>query len=113
MEIIECNKCKHEFSLDDVKLKTETVKNENNQEMLVTYFLCPKCKTIYVANIIDDKYRRLSMKLNKSLKILKRHQDGQPGDSEGYRNDFIKKKNDLMRYEQKLKDKYIKYLFLQ
>lgn len=106
-----CDKCSEEWKLSQTKLNSQKVKNEYKQEMIVTFFLCPKCKKIYVVNIIDDRSRALKEKMNKSLKMLKRSQEGTQEHSERYKK-YNKDMNQLKEYEMFLKNKYSQHFFM-
>ena len=112
-KMIYCNECNHEWRLNDTDLIKEKVKNENKQEMLVTYFLCPNCKKIYIVSIIDERYRDLLKKTNKSLKLLKRHKNEPLEVLLRYNKEYQDRKKQLEIYENKLKEKYSKYFFLR
>lgn len=53
-----CDKCSEDFR---IKLKTKTY----NISVKESYFICPHCKTKYVAFILDAECRRMQSKINK------------------------------------------------
>lgn len=110
---IKCNKCGNEFV---PKIMSQNILNENNKDMLITFFVCDKCKEVYVVSVSDVRYRALIDSVNKSLKILKRFIKSNPGDSEGIMkrdNDYKNNKRKAIEYQNRLKNKYAKYLFLR
>ena len=110
---IKCDKCDNEFV---PKIMSQNVLNENKKDMLITFFVCDKCKEVYVVSVSDVRYRALIDSVNKSLKILKRFIKSNPGDSEGIMkrdNDYKNNKRKAIEYQNRLKNKYAKYLFLR
>lgn len=49
----ECDKCKHEFTL-----KAQDILTIKTQDLEVNYFMCEKCKDIFITNY-EDSYLRL------------------------------------------------------
>lgn len=53
-----CNQCHKKFN---IKLKTKT----HGISIKESYFVCPHCKTKYIAFILDAECRRMQNKINK------------------------------------------------
>lgn len=108
---LECNKCKHIWELKSTTMHSEFVKNENGQEMLIHFFLCPKCNEIYVVSIIDSKVRTYEEKISKlDKKINRMVRKGTKPIVEISKRDKLR--SDMMTYESFVKNKYSKYLHL-
>lgn len=109
---IECNKCGHVWLADHTKMYKSTVVNENGQEMIVQFFLCPKCYEVFVVSIIDNKVRMYIERIKKLDKRIRRI-----AKSGGNPNDDVTKRyqvsQSMMAYEKMLKNKYSKYLHLK
>lgn len=76
--IIYCNECSHEFTLDDVKIKTDK-KTVDNKQLIRKYFSCPKCKHKYTT-IVQDKILKNFIKdysklVSKQARLLNRKAD--------------------------------------
>lgn len=109
---LECDKCKHVWLVEDTTIHSESVKNENGQEMLVHFFLCPKCNEIYIVDIIDVKVRMYLAKIKKLEKKISRMQKHNEVVVEevSKRNQI---KQSLLQHEKALKNKYSKYFYLR
>lgn len=109
---LECDKCKRIWLLENATIHSESVKNENGQEMLVHFFLCPKCNEIYIVDIIDVKVRMYLEKMKKLEKKISRMQKRSMN-----ANEEVSKRNQvkqsLLQYEKALKNKYNKYFYLK
>ena len=101
-----CDNCQYEWYSDETKVNSAKVKNEKKQEMLVQFFLCPKCNKIYIVSIIDSKVRTY---LSKLAKVEKRYQ--RRHETEDYEQYQVLRQQ-LMKYEDGLKAKYGKYFYL-
>lgn len=65
-----CDKCKHEFFCSPVDIKFTNVKIKN-QELLLKYFVCPNCNTLYPIFLIRYKDMELFQKTNVYLSEYK------------------------------------------
>lgn len=108
---LKCDKCKHVWLLEDATIHFESVKNENGQEMLVHFFLCPKCNEIYIVDIIDTKVRMYLEKIKKLEKKISRMQKHNEAAEEVRKRNQIKQL--LLQHEKALKNKYSKYFYLR
>lgn len=58
-KVIVCDQCKHEFLIGSVGIKECSVEIEG-KELLLDYFMCPSCKTVYKVLFVEEQeYRRL------------------------------------------------------
>ena len=109
---LECDKCGFVWEVDETGIYKSTVINENGQEMIVQFFLCPKCHEVFVVSIIDNKIRMYIERIKKLDKRIRRVVK-----SGGNPNDDITKhyqvSQSMMAYEGMLKSKYSKYLHLR
>ena len=109
---LECDKCGFVWEVDETGIYKSTVINENGQEMIVQFFLCPKCYEVFVISIIDNKIRMYIERIKKLDKRIKRI-----AKSGGNPNDDVTKRyqvsQSMMAYEKMLKNKYSKYLHLK
>lgn len=107
-----CDKCKHNWELEAEAIHTQAVKNENKQEMMIQFFLCPKCNKIYVISIVDSKARALMSQLRKLEKfIIRGRKSGRDVSKEVSKHDQVRQS--LMLYERMLKNKYEQYFYLR
>lgn len=65
-----CDKCKHGFSLNTVKIKESPIEIEDDN-LILMYFECPKCKKIYRITLKDEKSEELLEVLKKTEQKLK------------------------------------------
>lgn len=109
---LECDKCGHTWFTDDTDIYRSIVVNENGQEMIVQFFLCPKCHEVFVISIIDYKVRMYIERIKKLDKHIKRiaKSGGNPNSDVTKRNQVSQS---MMAYEGMLKNKYSKYLHLR
>ena len=84
--IVRCDACHYGFVMDESPLQEQSV-YINNVRLVVTYFLCPRCRKVYVVAIYDgwcleflEKYRKkmqLVTKYQKKSDIMGTHWRGQ------------------------------------
>lgn len=67
---IVCDKCKHGFSLNTVKIKESPI-DIGDDKLILMYFECPKCKKIYRITLKDEKSEELLQILKKTEQKLK------------------------------------------
>lgn len=100
-----CDECKKEFFLKSVKIKESIVK-VNNVPINLVYFMCPKCKKIYLISIQDKRYFELLDDLeNTKRKIKKNNGTGDLQKAEILNEMVFRKLNRLKSHEEKLKKK--------
>lgn len=109
---LECDKCGFVWMVDETGIYKSTVVNENGQEMIVQFFLCPQCHEVFVINIIDYKARTYIERIKKMDKRIHRiaKSGGNPNDDVTKRNQVAQS---MMAYQKMLKNKYSKYLHLR
>lgn len=72
-KVVKCDKCEYEFFLNTVEIKEENIML-NNTNVILVYFVCPKCNEIYRISIQDARYYDLKEDLEKTKrKICKIH----------------------------------------
>lgn len=54
---IKCNKCGRSFWSQEIEIKRRTV--DKDQEIIESYFKCPKCDTHYTVIVTDPESRRM------------------------------------------------------
>ena len=70
---IYCDECKHEFSMNSVKIQEATVKVKG-QVLILDYFVCPQCNKIYRVLLKDEQCEKLKEDLEKTIdRIRKAH----------------------------------------
>mgnify|MGYP006389385375 CR=1 FL=1 len=100
-----CDECKKEFFLKSVKIKESIVK-VNNVPINLVYFMCPKCKKIYLISIQDKRYFELLDDLeNTKRKKKKNNGTGDLQKAEILNEMVFRKLNRLKSHEEKLKKK--------
>ena len=105
MKII-CDECKHEFSMNSVKIQEAPIILDK-QEMTLVYFTCPKCNKIYRISIEDKRYYELKKDIEKTKKRIRKYNGS--GDSEMARvlNSMVNKKHQrLKNHVEYLKQRY-------
>ena len=109
---LECDKCGFVWEVDETGIYRSTVVNENGQEMIVQFFLCPQCHEVFVVRIIDYKARMYVERIKKMDKRIHRiaKSGGNPNDDVTKRNQVVQS---MMAYQKVLKNKYSKYLHLR
>lgn len=109
---LECDKCGFVWEVDETGIYRSTVVNENGQEMIIQFFLCPQCHEVFVVSIIDYKARMYVERIKKMDKRIHRiaKSGGNPNDDVTKRNQVVQS---MMAYQKMLKNKYSKYLHLR
>lgn len=74
--VIFCDDCKYEFSMNAVDIDEAIIK-VYGQELTLIYFVCPKCNKIYRVMLKDEKYNELKDDLDKiKIRIKKNFGSG-------------------------------------
>ena len=71
MNTIVCDKCNHEFFANAVLIKEKNVKIDENKSIILCYFECPKCRTIYKICLKDSRYYELKSEVQKAISRIK------------------------------------------
>lgn len=71
MNKIVCDKCKHEFFVNAVLIKEKDVKIDENKSIILCYFECPKCRTIYKICLKDSRYYELKNDVRRATSRIK------------------------------------------
>ena len=105
VNVIYCDDCKHEFSLNAVDIK-EAIINVKGQELFLVYFACPECNRIYKITLKDAKTKELEEDLeNTKKRIQKNNGSGKIEFAKTLNSMVIKKherlKNHLTQLEKK------------
>lgn len=105
-KLISCVECKHEFLLESVNIQEQKVKCEN-EELLLTFFTCPKCNKIYRVLLKDARYEELKVDLEKTKGRIRRNHGSNNNEWASVLNTMVNKKADrLKRHVDKLMHKY-------
>lgn len=57
-KIIVCDECKYEFLLNAVNIQCADLEIKN-QQLVLHFFICPKCKKVYKILLCDEHYNEL------------------------------------------------------
>ena len=109
---IECDKCKATWKATQTQILNQAVKNEYNQNMMVYYFVCPKCGEIYIVSILDFKTRALLEKSQKLQRFIQRRVAKQT-DVSSTKEELERVRQLLLQRQQMLKNKYGKHFYLR
>lgn len=127
MKMILCDDCKKEFSMNSVDIEKANI-SLNGQEMVLVYFACPGCKKIYRIMLRDEKYYELNTDLQITKVRMRKAYDSGNKELARMLNEMVTKKHErlsnhvdkvnkkfpgtftFVTYENKHKDKIIKYL---
>lgn len=71
--IIYCDACRYGFVMDESPLQEQPV-YINNVRLVVTYFLCPNCRRVYVAAIYDGWCLEFLEKYRKKMQLVTKYQ---------------------------------------
>jgi hypothetical protein len=105
-KIIECVKCKNTFPLKDIDFLTSTNKNENDEVLKTTFFICPHCNEIYFVLMIDKRAETYLQQIKLyQFKIDQRKKFGRKYDVR-LENKLKKIKSDFIAYQKFLIKKY-------
>lgn len=55
--VVKCDECNHEFKFKPKIVKTKKIVNRVTGNIIRHYFLCPKCKHMYVVMYQDQEYK--------------------------------------------------------
>ena len=72
--LVVCNKCMHQFEIKSKSIKKSEVVIDGEQ-LGVTWFICPKCKQVYVISIIDKHVQQLQSQYQKKRRKYEKSLD--------------------------------------
>lgn len=67
-----CDKCKHEFSMDTVDIKRDRV-TVDGKNLILVYFVCPKCNRLYRAGLFDDEFFEMRKEVDEVKRKIRRN----------------------------------------
>jgi hypothetical protein len=105
-KIIECIGCFKTFPLKNVEFQTSINKNEKDEDMKTTFFICPYCKKIYFVSIIDGKSKVYLKQINLLQCRIKRKAKMGIKQNASLKEDLNKAKSDFIAYQKFLMKKY-------
>lgn len=103
-----CNKCDHEFEVENFEMRSETMKDGTPVEVM--FFTCPKCGDEYVVTVFDEEAKRLRDSLKEAQRDASKKASN-PQDYEAMRiaqREMQFRKKRLHLYVGRLKRKYRK-----
>lgn len=108
---ITCDNCKADFAIEDLDVTHEIMKGNGLVE--IVSFNCPKCDSVYVVGVFDDKYNKYRSKLQAiqaRYADLKSIEAGPERDrvARNIMNEEKSIKKAMRKYASRLKDKYLK-----
>lgn len=71
--IVQCDACHYGFVIDESPLQEQPV-YINNVRLVVTYFLCPRCRKVYVVAIYDGWCLEFLEKYRKKMQLVTKYQ---------------------------------------
>lgn len=99
-----CDDCGQHFVITAVKDIELNVKDE---QIILTYFMCPTCEKIYCVCIKNEEIKELEIDLDKANKRYKRNMRCRNLETiQVLLNSFIRKKERIKAKTEKLMDKY-------
>lgn len=102
--MIVCDKCSFEFNLKEMQEQKVNIKGN---ELLLTFFTCPKCNQIYKVTLDDEKSTELKEDLIKTLKRIRRNLGNNNIIFSDKLNSMLEnKKKRLKKYMLSLNEKY-------
>lgn len=93
---INCNECKHEFSMNAVKIE-EAIVQLNGVPVTLVYFTCPKCNKIYRISIQDKRYYELKEDLEKAKKRMRRNHGSNNDEMARMLHSMVVKKHERLK----------------
>lgn len=66
---IRCDVCKNQWNFNETQIKKEDIKL-NDFYYTITYFICNKCKKVYIISITDSELESLIIDLKKTRKKI-------------------------------------------
>lgn len=101
-----CDECKHEFSMNAVKIESAEVK-VNDQPLTLIYFTCPKCNKLYRVSLADARYFELKEDFEKTKKRIRRNHGSNNEEMARMLNQMVFKKLERLRtHADKLNKKF-------
>ena len=110
---IECNHCKGVFDVSYLQFQTSRVKNEKNETMDVTFFVCPYCQTIYVTMIKDPKTKLLLTCCEQKQKKMDSYRRKRKEVPQQVMKEYFVARQRLLSYQEFLKARYEKFFHLE
>lgn len=100
-----CDECKYEFFLEAVNIESTAVEL-NNQQLTLSYFICPKCNKLYCISLTDASYFELKEDINEIKKRIRRNY-GNNEEMASMLNQMVYKKLERLRnHTDKLNKKF-------
>ena len=93
---VNCDECKHEFSMDSVDIK-EAIMNLGGQVLTLVYFTCPKCNKIYRITLKDKRYEELKEDLERTKMRIRKNRGSRNDEMARMLNSMVTKKLERMR----------------
>ena len=101
-----CDECKHEFSMNTVKIESAEVKI-NDQQLTLIFFTCPKCNKLYRVSLADARYFELREDLEKTKKRIRRNHGSNNEEMASMLNQMVNRKLERLRnHTDKLNKKF-------
>ena len=94
--IVNCDECKHEFSMDPVDIKEVTM-NLGGQALKLVYFACPKCNKIYRITLKDERYEELKEDLERTKMRIRKNNGSRNDEMARMLNSMVIKKHERMK----------------
>ena len=96
INIIYCDDCKYEFSMDTVNID-EAIIEINGQELTLVYFACPKCNKIYRIMLKDKQYDELKEDLEKTKNRIRKNYGSDNEEFARTLNSMVNKKHERLK----------------
>lgn len=109
---IRCDKCRAPLSEETIDCHTRVLTlDEENNEIIESYFECPICGTHYT-EIVTDRTQRLAIQKRVQLQIAVRNaiRIKRPGRAEKYKQKERELFEDIKERSEKLKEQYREYI---
>ena len=93
---VNCDECKHEFSMNSVEIQ-EAIVNLGGQALVLVYFTCPKCNKIYRIMLKDKRYEELKEDLERTKIRIRKNYGSRNDEIARMLNSMVTKKLERMR----------------
>ena len=93
---VNCDECKHEFSMDPAYIQEVTM-NLGGQALKLVYFACPKCNKIYRITLKDERYEELKEDLERTKTRIRKNRGSRNDEMARMLNQMVIRKHERIR----------------